>query len=164
MLDETRVKPSSVPITVVSRSHGILKARVNVVDIASRDTVESFLLVLDAEKPRVDMVRPITIKAGAQNFYKTEFTNPNAKEPAEFTLVSSDAALIFPKAETLSLQANETSELHFIVPAQEKPGSYEAVVHINGKKSLADAKNALERARIVEYSKSILFKITVTKN
>ena len=90
----------------------------NVVDINTRECLESFLIVLDADKPLVDMVRPIASIAGAQNFYKLPFTNPiGSGEPVEFTLSSSDTRLIYPKAESITMQPKQEGELCFVVPA-----------------------------------------------
>ena len=145
-------KQEKVPILIKSRSHGNQKARVTVVDINTRETLESFLLILESEKPLIEQAHQVKCIAGQTNFYKFKFANPVANEVAEFSLTSSDGRLIQPKSDIVTMQPKQETELCFSLPKQKDVGMYEAVVHLNRQNSAEG------------YSCSFLFKINVTKN
>jgi len=181
-----RKDPQHIPIALMSRSHGTSKAKVNVVDVRLRKIVESFLVVVEAEKPQIDQAFSIQCTKGQQNFYKMKYKNPFDEELAVFTISTSNAALIQPKTSSMRFQPNEEKDICFFLPQQSILKAHEAIVHLNRVQEDPEAEEEDKRksakqssfkgssgkrrdgqvAPVKEfeaYSESILFKIVVSR-
>lgn len=51
-LVDLRMDPRHIPVRLMSRSHGASKARVGVVDLQSRQILESFLVMVELRSPK----------------------------------------------------------------------------------------------------------------
>jgi hypothetical protein len=64
ILEERRGKPFDIPICIKARNNGTEKVRVAVVDLATRETIEQFLVVLEVDKPSIEHAHKIKVIAG----------------------------------------------------------------------------------------------------
>lgn len=175
-----RKDPQPVRVCLMSRSHGTTKARVNVVDLRVRQIIESFLVIVEAEKPQIDQAYSIQCTKGQQNFYKMKYKNPFEQEQSLFSISTSSPALIQPKVATMLFQPGEEKDVCFFLPQQSILKVHEAIVHINRIQEVDEGQegpNAKPPALSVPmggknepkaaakefeaYSESILFKIVV---
>lgn len=116
ILQEIRNKPQFIPICLNSRTHGLCRARVSVVDMDTREPIETFLVEIDAEKPQIDQAVSIQCTLGQQNFYKMKFKNPFTDSMAIFNITSSNPGLVQPKKAIEKFQPKEEKELCFFLP------------------------------------------------
>lgn len=111
-----RREPQPIPISLMCRSQGTAKARVNVVDPRSRMIIESFLVQVEADKPHVDQAYSVQCTKGQQSFYKMKHKNPFDREQALFAISTSHPELIQPKTPTVRFQPSEEKDICFFLP------------------------------------------------
>ena len=77
------------------------KARVNCVDINTRELIEMYLVEIDAEKPQIGKVVQVLCDVGQETFYKLDYKNPMSKNLMSFNFTSSSPEVMQPKQELI---------------------------------------------------------------
>ena len=70
LLKDIKKFAQGFPLMIRSRQQGVSRARVNCVDINSREVVESFLFDIQADKPQCDRVVPIKAFTAKEMLFK----------------------------------------------------------------------------------------------
>lgn len=89
-----------VPLCIQSKQPGTKRARVNCVDINSREVLESFLFEILADKPQVDRSakKPFVTTRGVEKLFKLEFPEHRdafkLTKPTTFSVVSNNPQLL----------------------------------------------------------------------
>ena len=126
------------PICIQSQVFGQTKAILDCVDAATGEVVKQYIFNINSDKPIIDRIVPISSKKGVTQTFKLQlgYTNPFAQKSSGylFNLQSSNPAILVPSKEV------ETSpEAEIKIKPQQRPGKYEAIVHINTKEGEHEA-------------------------
>ena len=107
-------------------------ARVNCVDINSREVIEQFIFDIQVDKPTVDRTIEVVSKTGVDHLFKVEFPLKRdilkLGKQTTFTVSTNNAKLLAPVSQFIKVDPNMLKIIEVVVPKQADAGESEAIL------------------------------------
>ena len=122
MLKDVRKAQQDIPIVIQAANMGQYYARVNCVDVNSREVIDSFLFNIQAEKPvitRTETLSKIFVNKGDMKFSSIKFAPNLASGQKEmFSISSSNSKLLKPVKQFEDFEGKRSKAVEVVVPTQ----------------------------------------------
>ena len=146
--NEMETVSMAVKVALADSKQTHAKARVQCVDLATRELVYAWLFDIEVDKPLIQRAYQVTVAAGRHTPFIFAYVNPLG-EAVTLEFVSSKPALMEVRRERQFFESRESTTVELFLPPQAKAGAAEeAILYVND-----------EHGKV---SESLLFKILVT--